>query len=376
MSVIRAESSPRGSAQSAADAKSMVVVSRRYHLHWPGVVFVVTTLLVALGAINSQHNLLYWIFGLAVGTLLFSGILSGAVLMGVEVERLPPQRGIAGTPLRIAYRVRNRSRVVPALALHIEEWSTTKKGPSPTWPDFVPTIHAFVPWVPRRGSQVVEAEITPDHRGVMSCASLRVWTTFPFGITRKSVLFRLPDEVAPQEILIRPQAILATSAQLRHMASLTARSERTPRSGIGTGVPVTLREFVPGDSPRRIAWKRSAIRIAEQRAPLVRQESRPSSGRVWIVLRSAGDSAADEVSIRRAAGILELAADRSIPIGFSIPDADVLVHPNASPRHIAQVYDSLATVQIPQRRDGVATPQPHPRDTVLLLDGNGSEGVT
>lgn len=352
----------------------MVVVSRRYHLHWPGVVFVITTLLVALGAINSQHNLLYWLFGLAVGALLFSGILSGAVLMGVEVERLAPQRGVAGEPLRIAYRVSNRSRMVPALALHIEEWSTTRKAPSPTWTDFVPAITTFVPWVPRRGSQTVEAEITPDHRGLMTFGSLRVWTTFPFGITRKSVLFRLPDEASVQETLIRPQPIATSAAQLRQMASLTARTERAPRSGIGTGVPVTLREFVAGDSPRRIAWKRSAIRVAEGRTPLVRQESRPSAGRLWIVLRSAGDAQADEVAIRRAAGVLKMAAARSVPIGLSIPDADLIFHPHASPRHIGQLYDGLATLQLPGKRENVSTPQPHPRDMVMVIEGHGSEG--
>jgi uncharacterized protein (DUF58 family) len=353
----------------------MVVVSRRYHLHWPGVVFVITTLLVALGAINSQHNLLYWLFGLAVGSLLFSGILSGAVLMGVEIERLPSVRGVAGQPLRIAYRVSNRSRMVPALALHIEEWSTNKDGAAPTWSHFVSAITTFVPWVPRRGSQIVEAQITPDHRGQMTFASLRVWTTFPFGITRKSVLFRLPDGAALQETLIRPQPIAASAAQLRQMASLTARTERAPRSGVGTGVPVTLREFVAGDSPRRIAWKRSAIRVAEGRTPLVRQESRPSAGRLWIVLRSVGDAQADEVAIRRAAGVLEMAAERSVPIGLSVPDADVMVHPNASPRHINQLYDGLATLQLPGKRHGVAAPQPHPRDMVMLLEGAGSEGL-
>lgn len=347
----------------------LVVVSRRYHLHWPGVVFVITTLLVALGAINSQHNLLYWIFGVAVGALLFSGILSGAVLMGVEVQRVPATRGIAGSPTRVRYRVTNRSRLVPALALHIEEWSTRRDQPQPTWQEFCPSINAFVPWIPRRGTQTVEADITPDQRGKMTFCSLRVWTTFPFGITRKSVLFTLPKGDPPQELLVRPAPLAMKKAELATMASHAARNESSPLSGVGTGVPVTLREFVAGDSPRRIAWKRSALRVMEGRNPLVRQESRPSAGRVWIVLRSTGDMAADEMAIRRAAGILNVVGELHLPVGFSVPDADVMVHPSASPRHVTQLQDGLATLRMPQRKTTTIVPKPHPRDLVLVLEG-------
>jgi len=345
----------------------MVVVSRRYHLHWPGAVFVITTLLVALGAINSQHNLLYWIFGIAVGTLLFSGVLSGAVLMGVEIQRLPPARGVAGQPLRVGYRISNRSRLVPALALHIEEWSTSKGKPQPTWSDFVPSIRAFVPWVPRRGTQILHSEVIPAHRGKMTYVALRVWTTFPFGITRKSVLFTVADPTTPDETLIRPAPLATDAAQTQQLSSLAARSEQARRSGIETGVPVSLREYVTGDSPRRIAWKRSALRVMDGRNPLVRQDSRPTAGRLWIVLRSTGDSSADEALISRAAGVLDIAIARSVPVGMVIPDADVMVHPSAAPRHIAQIYDGLATVTLPARQAHVQVPRPHPRDTVLVL---------
>lgn len=348
----------------------MVVVSRRYHLHWPGLVFVVTTLLVALGAINSQLNLLYWIFGVAVGALLFSGILSGAVLMGVEVQRMPPERGIAGTPMRIRYRVTNRSRIVPALALHIEEWSTRREERQPTWADFCGSILAFAPWVPRRGTQIVEAQATPEHRGRMTFCSLRVSTTFPFGITRKSVLFTLPAEHRLQETLIRPQPQEMKQTELATLASHAAKTESSPQSGIGTGVPVTLREFAAGDSPRRIAWKRSALRVMEGRNPLVRQEARSTAGRLWIVLRSSGDAGADEIAIRRAAGVLQAAAEKNLPVGFSVPDADVTVHPSAAPRHVTKLQDGLATLQMPVRRSDKQVPKPHPRDMIVLLEGD------
>ena len=36
---------------------------RRYHFHFPGVLFAVVTLLLGIGAINSQNNLLFLLFG-------------------------------------------------------------------------------------------------------------------------------------------------------------------------------------------------------------------------------------------------------------------------------------------------------------------------
>jgi hypothetical protein len=45
---------------------AMRVVSRRYHLHFPGLVYIATTVMLAFGAVQSQNNLLFWAFGIAV----------------------------------------------------------------------------------------------------------------------------------------------------------------------------------------------------------------------------------------------------------------------------------------------------------------------
>ena len=57
-------------------------LKRRYHLHIPGFVYVALVLIIAVAAMNSQNNLLFWIFGVLFSGLLVSGILSGWMMLG------------------------------------------------------------------------------------------------------------------------------------------------------------------------------------------------------------------------------------------------------------------------------------------------------
>ncbi|XOV76788.1 MAG: hypothetical protein ACFHWZ_08095 [Phycisphaerales bacterium] len=72
---------------SAKPAKK--VVARRYHMHSGGVFYIVVTVLLGIGSINSQNNLLFIVFGVALGAMLVSGVVSGAMMMGLEVDRRP-----------------------------------------------------------------------------------------------------------------------------------------------------------------------------------------------------------------------------------------------------------------------------------------------
>ena len=98
-----------------------MIIKRRYHLHPPGVVYCVITILLGLGALNSQNNLLFGAFGLALGGLLISGIVSGAMLMGLRVRRLGIEPAPVGERIIIRYEVTNRTRFYPVFAVRIGE---------------------------------------------------------------------------------------------------------------------------------------------------------------------------------------------------------------------------------------------------------------
>ena len=99
------------------------LVARRYHFHWPGLAYAGTSVVLVIGAINGQNNLLFAIFGMAVGGLIVSGFLSGINLLGITVERVAVIAAGVGEEVIIRYRVRNTSRFFALMGITIEERS-------------------------------------------------------------------------------------------------------------------------------------------------------------------------------------------------------------------------------------------------------------
>jgi uncharacterized protein (DUF58 family) len=324
---------------------------RRYHFHFPGVLYVVVTLLVAVGAINSQNNLLFGALGLAIGGMLVSGIISGSGLMGMSLERVPQEHGMVGRPLTLRYRVSNRNRLLPAFGVHIEEQPprTWASGEDRSWRTFFESVHSFLAQVPARGRVVGEAEVIPQRRGVVSFERVLVWSKFPFGLTRKSITFAAPHSVVIQPPLLplRPGVIHRITARALHGVG----AERT----VGMGEEFFgLREYAPGDSPRLIAWKRSA----RAGSLIVRQQAAPAPLRLWVIVRfgvaaSRGQAAQDERAIALAAAVLRESAAAGVAVGLVIPIAGV-VHPPRSGQvggwHMEQLLGNLSVLDLPALR--------------------------
>src|SRR6476619_1286435 len=66
-----------------------------------GLVYSSMMMFMGLAAINSQANLLFGVFGLMIGILLISGIISRTVLRKLSVSRALPDHGIVGAPMTI-----------------------------------------------------------------------------------------------------------------------------------------------------------------------------------------------------------------------------------------------------------------------------------
>ncbi len=227
---------------------------RSYHIRWPGVVYILITLLLGVGAINSQNNLLFIVFGLALGALLVSGVVSGAMLMGVSVHRRPLPPGVARRPIPVTYVVRNANRFIPAVAITIEETATVSLHTEAQagGGDRV-SVAAFVTRVPTRRSARARTVLTPPRRGHVRLDAVTVTATFPLGVFRKSVVFpqRGATVAAPEPVACRPDAV-------RHGPDRRPRDQRTAaRQGAGDEF-YGLRDYTPGDPTRMIAWKPSA----------------------------------------------------------------------------------------------------------------------
>lgn len=344
---------------------------RRYHFGSPGFVYILVTMLLALGAFNSQNNLLFWAFGFSLAILIVSGLLSGAILMGIDVRRDRIQDTEVGAPLVIRYRVRNRNRLVPAFALSIDELPaipTPGDGATrtPATTSRVEQPRAFVAHLGPRESLMVAASPQAVRRGPVAFRAFVVSTSFPFGLIRKSLVY-----AEPASAVIRPAPIASDTPSLAEQLG-QGQSDRAGRlRGPGDEFH-SLREYNPGDNPRAIAWKPSARRGTL----LVRQSLAPAPRRLWIVLRLRIDQEQadllDERAISIAAAVIRRAqaaiggaatgrgAREDLAIGLAVPAIELLIPPNVHPGHADRLQRELGLIELgPADARGLREPFPH-----------------
>lgn len=343
----------------ASTSKSRaIVVARRYHMHFPGVVYLFVTIVLLLGAIKSQNNLLFWLFGLAVGGLIVSGILSAASLMGLSIRRELPPSAVAGQPLRIVYRLRTTNWVLPALGLTIEEMPGQGERAG-NWPLFASSIVTFLPRA-GRAFIPVEAVLVPSRRGRLTLRLVRVWTTFPFGLAKKSVTFLLAEEV-----LVRPApaTVPGTLANLSGGRSHARRAQKRDRTGDDF---FAIRDHHPGDSIRTIAWRPSA-RLDRL---IVRDSARTPERRVWLRLRpESGDL---EPLLSLAAGAALALRDSGCAVGLLGPAGEVLEGPRGGAGASGSLLDALARYDVP---GAPGAGHLHPADGVLFVSHQAADGT-
>jgi uncharacterized protein (DUF58 family) len=299
---------------------------RRYHLHLPGLLYVGLTLLVGLAAVNRQNNLLFWVLGVMLAALLISGLVSGVMMQSLRVKRLVTGNGLVGEPLTVRYAVTNRSRLFPGFNIHLEERPAAGRT---GWPQLMGSARAWVMHLGARETVHGEAVFWPRRRGEARFDRLRIWTTFPFGIIKKSITISQPQHTLVYPLLyeLRPEVLNSIAPQ-----GLSG-TKISPHTGAGDDY-YGMREFRPGDQLRQIAWKRSAC--LDQLVCLERTKPTPPRLRVVVnltvptdqlpVAEADGGSAAarrlEERAISLAASIVHAADLQGFEVGLSLPGTD------------------------------------------------------
>ncbi|CAG0950493.1 hypothetical protein PHYC_00174 [Phycisphaerales bacterium] len=350
------------------DRRRSATGRRRYHFHGPGVAYAATLVVIMMGAINGQNNVLFWLFGLGVAGLLISGILSGAALMGLVVEREMPAVGTRGEALTVRYHVRNRNRIIPSFAMTIEELpGGENSADGPTWRDHFPGMVAFAAHVPARGESTAEATSAPSRRGLATFREFRVSTTFPFGLTKKSVTFRQEGE-----LLIRPRCVPVNETVLQGRGEGQGQGRLMRRGRTGDEF-FALREYVPGDGMRRVAW-RSSARLDRV---VVREMASLPARRVLIVAAPLREGSEGEACVEGAAGLARAALRRGLEVGIAAADGRMLVAPRSGERSLGRCLDALAVVEPGERL--IMPAVQHGDSVVVVTEGEGRSvgaGVT
>lgn len=349
-------------ATSAKPAKR--VLSRRYHMHFGGVFYIIVTVMLGIGAINSQNNLLFIVFGVALGAMLVSGVVSGAMMMGLEVDRRPISAAQVGSNARFSYRLRNNRKRVPAMAIDLIEADRPRRklrrrDRRRDLPE------AFVDVVPPETEVDVAGVFPCTRRGIMRLDPITISTTFPFGIVLKSITVTEPDE-----LLVLPRVIdLPASILLAGAGRGRTETERHDRRGLGLEF-YSIRDYQVGDPMRRIAWKQSArsgtLRTREFASPVA------TAVLIDLVLdaetgpaRPSGEQpeSEGERAICLAASIASLAARLDIAAGLRLSQLGIEIHPSQSHGRTSAMLEELARIDLSDPRlSEAANPEAGPGD--------------
>jgi uncharacterized protein (DUF58 family) len=241
---------------------------------------------------------------------------------------LDPHFGAVGEPLIMRYALTNRSRWLSVFNLHIEEMPSAARGRSrageaPTGALFMRPADAWVMHAGPRETVHGEAVFWPTARGEARFDRLRVWTSFPFGIVRRSRVI-----AQPQHTLIYPRLYELRRGLLHSIAPMGIVGSRLAHhAGAGDDF-FGLREHRPGDSLRHISWKRTAR--VDQLVSIERTAPAPAKLRVVLDLTvptdrlpgAAGDAIRaremEERAISLAASIVHAADLEGFEVGMTI----------------------------------------------------------
>ena len=317
-----------------------------------GLVYCSMMMFMGLAAINIQNNLLFGVFGLMIGILLVSGIISRMVLRKLEVRRVLPEHASVGRPARVDYVVTNRKHFWPSLSVTVAELDGNEA--------FTKQPHAYLLHAAARGSATVQTRVTPKRRGLHAMDRYQLVTSFPFGFIKRAVIRRAEDSI----LVYPPTGDVDRRLIRRFRPSRSRGAETRPREGGGDEF-YGVREYRPGDSPRRIYWRRSAARgLHAGGGTLVAKEFTQTAPPKVIVLvdtfsapnAPAGAAAEVERAIAMAASVAQACLSGGLPVGLFAWTSGGWEHlpPTRGKRHGRDVMTLLARLPTNHEHDATA----------------------
>jgi len=331
-----------------------------------GLIYVGVTVFLAIGAINSQNNLLFWLFGVSIATLIVSGVFSGNVLIQIRMQPHAIPDAFAGEGVRLHYLVTNRSKMLPLYGAMISEIPAQGHPPARFTPAGV--LHLG----PRQHLRAL-GSFVPTNRGRYTLSGVRLSTRFPFGLFEKSLVFACPRSlmVLPYKLAIKPELVRVLQG---HGEEVRKRTESSGSSTEYWG----LREYTPGDPKRSIAWKQSA----RHRSLVVIEHAQPIATRLWIWISppksiNAEDPGAIERAIALAASLITHATMRGVPVGLWAPTMGIRNTPATGKTHMMRCVRSLGMIDLASEFGRDTPPSSSKTDDVLMIrSGPSSPSVS
>ncbi|MEA2337443.1 MAG: hypothetical protein QOE82_1450, partial [Thermoanaerobaculia bacterium] len=262
-----------------------------------GTAFVIFTVVIGFAAINTGNNSLYIGLSFMLGCLLLSGIASKDGLKMLDVEFDGVDAPWATRPTHGRLRIINRSRIWNVRDVIV----TSEELDAPL----------CIPQIPRRSEIVVHAVFRFRRRGLVHLTRVDLYTRYPFGFFLKKRRPRLSGDV-----VVFPR-LLGDDVARRFRP---AQGDLQSSNRIGGGNEIhSFRDYVRGDSLRRVHWKKSAS-IGRW---IIKQNEIEAGHSVHIVVDPYRPANVSEESfeemISEAATFLDDTLRSGLEVAFSIP---------------------------------------------------------
>lgn len=236
-----------------------------YKLTRDGMIYIFGVLILVLAAVNTGNNLLFMILGCALAGILISGVLSRAVLTGIELKFELPEHIFAEQPVLAEMELRNDKQFWPSFSLRV-------LGQDASAEEQILTRPVYFPYIPRQSAGRQKVELRFAQRGTYRQNAFGIRTRFPFGFFEKT---RRID--SHTEIVVYPA--VGPAEQFYEVLPLLSGEMSSYFRGRGVELH-SLREYVPSDSARAVDWKVTA----KSARLMVREFAREDERRVMLVL--------------------------------------------------------------------------------------------
>ncbi len=256
-------------------------------------------------------------------------------LRGIEVQLTrTSNRGQVGGYLEGRVRIINRLRV-PKSWLEVVEYSDLPGHPGGRGIALV-----------RDQTRAWRTETYLSRRGVYQTGQIEVVSQDPFGLFRLRRRF-----LQPQSYIVFPATEPLPDLDPR-FANLPSDSRITrPWDQVTTDV-AAVREYIEGDSFRRIHWPYTA----RMNTIMVKEFDMGLSAEAWVLLDMQqgahvgvdADSVdnSEELAVTIAASLLNRLVDLSLPVGFAAnASQSYFFRPDSSPEHLGRLMEVLAEVR-------------------------------
>jgi len=263
-----------------------------------GTAFVIFTVVIGFAAINTGNNALYIGLSLMLGCLLLSGIASKGGLKHLVVTFDGVDEAWAMRPAHGRLRIHNRSRIwnVRDVIVTSEELAA-------------PLCISII----KRGEEIVaHALFSFRRRGLTQLTRVDLYTRYPFGFFLKKRRPRLTGDV-----IVFPR-LLGDDIPRDRFRPTQGELQSANRIGGGTDIH-SFRDYVRGDSLRRVHWKKSA----SLGRWIIKQTEVETGRSVHIVVDPHRPPDVSEESfeqmISEAATFLDDALKSGLEVAFSVP---------------------------------------------------------